>query len=51
MHEIKIRMWRNDETEDWSLAINGQFHEHVSTGSLTGLVEGALIVAAKSLMK
>jgi hypothetical protein len=31
--------------------INGRFHEHVRDESLTDLVEGALIVAAKSLIQ
>jgi hypothetical protein len=50
MNEIKIKVWRNEEAEDWSIEINGQFYEHVSSGSLTEFVECALIVAAKSLM-
>lgn len=50
MHEILIKVWRNDEAEDWSVEINGQLHEHISSESLTGLVECALIVAAKALV-
>jgi hypothetical protein len=50
MREIHIRLRRNDELKDWSIEINGRFHEHVLDEGLTDLVEGALIVAAKSLI-
>jgi hypothetical protein len=50
MREINIKLWRDDELMDWSMEINGRFHEHVSDEGLTDLVEGALIVAAKSLI-
>ena len=45
MQEIKIKLWRNDETQDWSIEINGLRHEHVSSEILEDLVECALIVA------
>jgi hypothetical protein len=51
MGEIHIRLRRNDELMDWSVEINGRFHEHVLDDGLTDLVEGALIVAAKSLIQ
>jgi hypothetical protein len=51
MREINIKLWRNEELHDWSMEINGRFHEHVSNEGLTDLVEGALIVAAKSLIQ
>jgi hypothetical protein len=51
MREINIKLWRNDELLDWSMEINGRFHEHISNEGLTDLVEGALIVAAKSLIQ
>jgi hypothetical protein len=50
MREIHIKLQRNDELKDWSMEINGRLHEHVSDEGLTDLVEGALIVAAKSLI-
>jgi hypothetical protein len=50
MSEIHIKLQRNKELNDWSLEINGRLHEHVSDGGLTDLVEGALIVASKSLI-
>ena len=50
MREIHIKLQRNDELKDWSMEINGRLHEHVSDKGLTDLVEGALIVAAKSLI-
>jgi hypothetical protein len=51
MREINIKLWHNDEFRDWSMEIDGRFHEHVPDEGLTELVEGALIVAAKSLIQ
>jgi hypothetical protein len=51
MREINIRLWRNDSLRNWHVEINGRFHEHVPDEGLTDLVEGALIVAAKSLIQ
>jgi hypothetical protein len=51
MREINIKLQRNDELKDWSMEINGRLHEHVSDDGLTDIVEGALIVAAKSLIQ
>jgi hypothetical protein len=51
MREINIKLFRNEELHDWSMEINGRFHEHISNEGLTDLVEGALIVAAKSLIQ
>jgi hypothetical protein len=51
VREIHIKLQRNDELKDWSMEINGRLHEHVSDEGLTDLVEGALIVAAKSLIQ
>jgi hypothetical protein len=50
MREIHIKLQRNDELKDWSMEINGRLHEHVTDEGLTDLMEGALIVAAKSLI-
>jgi hypothetical protein len=50
MREIHIKLQRNDELKDWPMEINGRLHEHVSDEGLTDLMEGALIVAAKSLI-
>jgi hypothetical protein len=51
MREINIKLWCNDEFRDWSIAINGRFYVHVPDEALTELVEGAMIVAAKSLIQ
>jgi hypothetical protein len=51
MREINIKLKGNDELKDWSMEINGRLHEHVSDEGLTDLVEGALIVAARSLIQ
>jgi hypothetical protein len=51
MREINMKLWRNDESMDWSMEINGRFYEHIPNDGLTELVESALIVAAKSLIQ
>jgi hypothetical protein len=51
MREINMKLWRNDEFRDWSIEINGRIYEHLLDEGLAELVEGALIVAAKSLIK
>jgi hypothetical protein len=49
MLEINIKLWRNHASADWSIEINGQLHEHVSTQEMEDLVEATMIVAEKSL--
>lgn len=51
LQEIKIKLWRNDEPQDWSVEINGLRHDHVSSEILEDLVEAALIVAETWLME
>jgi hypothetical protein len=51
MQEIKFRLWRNAEAQDWSVEINGLRHEHVSSEILEDLVETALIVGEEQLME
>jgi hypothetical protein len=49
MQEIKIKLWRNDQAQDWSIEINALLHEHVSSEIMEDRVECALIVLEKSL--
>jgi len=49
--EIKIFLWHNDESLDWSIEINGQRHEHVTSEILEALVECTLILAQISLTR
>jgi hypothetical protein len=51
MRDINIKLQHHDELNDWSMEINGLLHEHVSDEGFTELVEGALFVAAKSLIQ
>ncbi len=51
MREIDIKLWRKEERHGWSMEVNGRFHERISNEGLIDLVEGALIVAAKSLIQ
>jgi hypothetical protein len=49
--EIKIQMWLNDESQDWSIEINDQRHEHVTSEVMEALVECAVLIAEASVMK
>jgi len=49
--EIEICLWQNDELLDWSIEIDGQRHEHVTSEVMEALVECALIVAQMSLTR
>jgi len=48
---INIFLWRNEESLDWSIKINGLFHEHVTSDVMEALVECALILAQMSSTK
>jgi hypothetical protein len=50
MQEINLKLWRNEQTQDWSVEINGLRHERVTAQTLEDLVESALIVTEKLLM-
>ncbi len=50
-HGIRVRVWHNDESLDWSVEINGQIHEHVTSEMMEALVECAVIVAETSLTR
>jgi len=49
--EIRISCWHNDESDDWSISINGQHHDHITSEVMEALVECALIVAQTSLTR
>jgi hypothetical protein len=51
MQEIILKLWRNNDAQDWSLEINGLRYEHVSAETLEDLAEAALSVAENSLME
>jgi hypothetical protein len=48
---IEIHIWRNDESFDWSVEINGQPNHHVTSDVMEALVECAVIAAETSLMR
>ena len=48
---IEIYIWRNDESFDWSVEINGQRNCHVTSDVMEALVECAVIAAETSLMR
>jgi hypothetical protein len=49
--ELKICMRHHDESLDWSIEINGQRHEHVTSDVMEALVECAMIIAETSLTR
>jgi hypothetical protein len=49
--EIKLALWHNDESLDWSIEINGLRHEHVTSEVMEALVECAVIVAETSVTR
>jgi hypothetical protein len=51
MQEITLKLWRNDDAQDWSLEINGLRYEHISAEILEDLAEAALLVAENSLLE
>jgi hypothetical protein len=51
MWQIRINLWHNDERLDWSIEINGQRHEHVTSEIVEALVESHLIIAETSLTR
>jgi hypothetical protein len=49
MQEIKIKLWRNAQAQDWSLEILGKRHEHIGSDTVNDLVEYALLAAQQEL--
>jgi hypothetical protein len=45
MEEIRIRLWRDEQCQDWHVEINGHRHMHVTSQSMEDLVEAAVIRA------
>lgn len=45
MEEIRIRLWRDEQGQDWHVEINGLRHMHVTSHNLEDLVEAAVITA------
>jgi hypothetical protein len=48
---IRLILWHNDESLDWSVEIDGQRHEHVTSEVMEALVECAVIVAQMSFTR
>lgn len=51
MEAINIMLSRNLTEKDWSVEIDGNLHEHISTSTLDDLVEYALVAAQQSLLE
>lgn len=51
MQEIKIKLWRHTEDQDWSAEVHGRLHEHISTKTVDELVEYALVATQQALLE
>jgi hypothetical protein len=51
MREIKIKLWHNEEEEDWSIEVRGTLYQHVSTTTVDDLVEYELVAVQQALLK
>jgi hypothetical protein len=51
MEAINISLSRNYSEQDWSVEIDGNLHDHISTRTLDDLVEYTLLVAQQSLLE
>jgi hypothetical protein len=43
MEEIRIKLWRDEQCQDWHIEINGLRYRHVTSQSMEDLVEAAVI--------
>jgi hypothetical protein len=50
VHEIVIRLWRNEQTKSWAVEINGERHEAVTIEWVHELVYRAVLDAEDSLL-
>jgi hypothetical protein len=45
MEEIRIRLWLDEQCQDWHVEINGRRYTHVTSQSMEDLIEAAVITA------
>jgi hypothetical protein len=50
MQEINFTLWRNAESDDWSIEILGKLHSNVSMETVDALVEYALVATQQTLI-
>jgi hypothetical protein len=51
VHEIKLKLWRNEEEKNWTAEINGRRYESVGIEWIHAHVHGALLDAEESLIE
>jgi hypothetical protein len=49
MEEIRVRLWRNDVEQDWTVEINGKIYETMATDAIQALLKQSLNTARNSL--
>ena len=51
MHEIVLKLWRNEQEKDWTVEINGERHEAVTIEWVQELAYRAVLDAEDSLLE
>ena len=51
MREIRIKLWRHNDENDWSAEVYGRLHKHISTETVDELVEYVLVAAQQALLE
>ena len=51
MEAINIELFRNQREQDWSVQIDGNRYDHVSSQTLDELIEYALVAAQQNLLE
>jgi len=50
MQEIQIKLWRHQDSQDWSVEILGRKYEHIPLGTVDDLVDYFLVAAQQMLV-
>lgn len=50
MQEINIKIWRHQDSEDWSVEILGKKYEHVTSCTIHDLVDYVVVSAQQGLV-
>jgi hypothetical protein len=49
VEEIRIKLWRDQQCQDWHVEINGLRHMHLTSQNMEDLVEAAVITAEQTI--
>jgi hypothetical protein len=51
VRSITIKLWRHEDSQDWSIEVDGILYSHVSSSAVDSLMECAAIRAQDSLLE